>query len=529
MPDIYKCTNSLNRLGDLFFCFLIALIITVCSSVILAHADWTIGDDFETLQTTAIGRAEPVSRHIGQENIANGRFYPLGHCDLNILVFIPFGKTALAHYIYIWLQFLLLIFLFWKLLSTLDFNVSDEKIAKASTGLKTFALVLFTSSPGFLWVFTGVNFSDRILMILFAFFALMFLHATKSVTEKEKNLYYSAAALTVFYASYIKEPVAACFCIFAASGLLFHKNICRKEKFFYLFLLINGIVFFILYYFLAFKPHTSFYTSGEGGNLLKIFGTALMAEKTLLFIFLLTVFRLYRVIFKEEKCFFTDSLLFSGAGYAAAFIILKLAVPYYFTPAMLLSMPALVLAVLKMRKSFIIPVAVAAGITIVFNISAVYRNALMAYTERTTHMPLMRTIAEHIKSGGILYWHRPHNIPMSRHNPTILGQRYMYNVFIDYAVRGGSSAVVPGSGENFIYVSEPNEIELNEADIFFMPLYREKDGQPIPAPDWLLKKLEQSGFGMLRCDLVHIRIFLKKGSYLEKNWYLANTGTVPKK
>lgn len=278
MTELIKKKYSPGRLRDLFFCFITALIITLCSAVILTNADWTIGDDFETLQTTASGYAESICRHMGQEKNANGRFYPLGHYDLNLLVFVPAGKTAAAHYVYIWLQFLLLVFLFWKLLSVTDFNSCGTTV-KASTGMKTAALLLFVSSPGFLWVFTGVNFPERLLMVLYAFSMLMFIRGKESRTEKEKNMCYAMAAAAALYASYMKEPVSSCFCIFAASCLIFSENIEKKEKFFHVFLLINCIVFFVLYYFLAFRGHTSFYAAGEGGSISHVFFKSICCRK----------------------------------------------------------------------------------------------------------------------------------------------------------------------------------------------------------------------------------------------------------
>lgn len=527
MTELIKKKYSPGRLRDLFFCFITALIITLCSAVILTNADWTIGDDFETLQTTASGYAESICRHIGQEKNANGRFYPLGHYDLNLLVFVPAGKTAAAHYVYIWLQFLLLVFLFWKLLSVTDFNSCGTTV-KASTGMKTAALLLFVSSPGFLWVFTGVNFPERLLMVLYAFSMLMFIRGKESRTEKEKNMCYAMAAAAALYASYMKEPVSSCFCIFAASCLIFSENIEKKEKFFHVFLLINCIVFFVLYYFLALRGHTSFYVAGEGGSISHVFLRAFAAEKTVLLVFALAAFRFFRVVCKKERnSIFTDSLLFAGAGYNLTFIVLKLAAPYYFTPALLLSMPAFLREMLIIRKNLRIVAMAVAGIIIISNAGAVYRHVLMTYTERTTHMPVMRTVAEHIKSGGRLYWYVPQDIPRYRLNMFVSGQRHLYNVFTDYAGHIMDTGAVPGDRENFITVSDYDEIIPADSDIFFLPLYRNTDGRIMHVPEHLLKSLEQAGFGMLRCDLVHVRIFLKKGSYIEKNWYLKNTGTVP--
>ena len=73
---------------------LLSLISLVYVYFILLNANWTWGDDYEFLISTAIDKIE-WSLHIANR----GRFYPFGHFDYNILTLIPGATTPLAHYI----------------------------------------------------------------------------------------------------------------------------------------------------------------------------------------------------------------------------------------------------------------------------------------------------------------------------------------------------------------------------------------------------------------------------------------------
>ena len=505
--------------------FFLLLALFVFSFAILFRAEWIIGDDFETLQTTAIGRAESITRHIGQEHVANGRFYPLGHYDLNMLTLIPCGKSPFAHYLYIFLQFLTFSFILWKI-TGINWNnhVVERKKGTLSLYSRTILLLFLIFSSGFSWIFIDINYPERFLILLLGLFILF----GRKAMITQKTAYFLLALIIAAYSSYMKEPVFGIFCVIAASFLVFSEKKSKKDSIFCYFLLSNGIIFLVLYYFLAFRGHTSVYTSSAVTNVFSLISRVFHAEKANIVIILLAAYRFFRIVFKKEKDqIFADSLLFASAGYVSSYILLGLAYPYYFSPALLLAIPAFANAINtdKVRGISALSVKYALCVfllaMIFVNLPLFKENIAMSYMERTTDMAIIRTVAEHKTRGGTLYWHIPTYLPNNPINPTISGQRHIYDVFIDYVLGDYSSVKIPGSRN--IFALTRDVVDLKDEDVFFLPVYVDEDARPVPFPKDIMEMLEKYDFVALNCNLVHIRIFVKKGSYIEPNWLLNRT------
>ena len=522
----------LNKKTEERICyFSLCLIIAIFSFFILFRANWIIGDDFETLQTTAIGITEHIGRHIGQEKVSNGRFYPLGHYDLNLLAFIPGAQSPLAHYIYICMQFILLIFLFWKTSGELKILGNKNMLSfskenndsKANLYLKTLALVILVCSSGFSWVFLDINYPERFLLILLTAFAFFLIKGIKT----QKTSCFIISGIIAAYATYMKETVIGALTVIAIANLFFNKELTKKEKYFHFFLLINTLCFLIFYYFLAFRNHTSIYGIRNESSLYAI-SAVLMAEKTNIIIIAFAIFRLWKAILRNErKYLFTDSLLFGSAAYIISFAILKLYAPYYFIPALLLALPAIILTIYQINK----PIIKISGFALllllsVLNIPSCFDNFSMSYVERTTHMPLIRTIAEHKENGGKLFWHIPQDISNNPINSTIAGQRHIYNVFIDFVNRKKDNSILPGRNENFEIFSSENELNLNGNDVVMIPLFASENGLPNPIPEQITKKLKHAEFNLITSNLLYVKIYMRKGSYIEKNWLLSHSGKI---
>ena len=155
--------------------FVIACVIAVISFLILYKADWILGDNYEFLISTAAGKPEPLSFHIGLS-----RFYPLGHYDYNILTLIPNATSALAHYIYVAVTFTVLICLFCSLVN----KAGREYGSNTNLYLTALFTVLLTASVSFLTCFLNVIYPERILMVLFAVFMRF-----SAVRHPEKRIY----------------------------------------------------------------------------------------------------------------------------------------------------------------------------------------------------------------------------------------------------------------------------------------------------------------------------------------------------
>lgn len=517
---MHKNIQILKKAEEPFCLLLTASLFCVFSFFILFHADWVIGDDYETLQTTAIGRPESITRHIGQENIANGRFYPLGHYDLNVITLLPYHGPA-AHYVYIWLQFLTVSLLLWKLSSGLRDNCEDSK---PSVLCRTIFLCIFLTGFGFTWIYFELNYPERFLMILLSAFVLL----SRKAIATQKTIFYVLALLAAAYSTYMKEPVFIIFCVFSAVNLLFNKNRTYRDNFFYYALIANGAVFLALYYFLAFRGHTGLYSTAYGNTFFKAL-LLIFTQTRLNIIFLIVfIYRLYHIK-RNRKNIFENSILFAGFFYMLAFAVMKMSNPYYLLPAELLALPAAVSTVSSIKTKWLKYSSMACGAAILVTNMLVWPiGPKLYYISRTTNMPLIRSISEHKRNGGKLWWYLPdYNIYTLPANANIMGKIDIYSVFIDYAAMKAENKIskenVPGK-DNFTYIHNADKFNPNAEDVFFLPLYYDANGNNLSLPEDMLKKLYENDFVPLMADLHLMRIFVKKGSYIENN-YLLNIGT----
>lgn len=511
---------SLNDFGAKLYRIIICVAVFLFCFAILFRADWTIGDDYESLQSTAIGMAEPMSRHIGQGNIANGRFYPLGHYDLNILSLIPGGAGPISHYAYICVQFLIFIALLLKIIRLTTSDTSGNYYYY----VRILLFLLLVSSPGLPFFFLGINYPERLLMLLLSAFILL----SHKAISTQKAEYYILSVIIAFYSSYMKEPVFAIYCVFSLANLLFYKNISKKDRYFFFSLLFNGFLFLLLYYFLAFRNHSSLYSTSFNFDILNFCRKFLMSEKTNGIIIFFALYRLIRILLKKDTySIFTDSLLFSGAAYTLSYAVLGFTYPYYFVPSLLLSIPAFNYEFGKTGskiRSIRYTLFICFIVIVCLNILSIKPIFSMFYVGRTTHMDIIRTVSAHKSGGGDLYWYVKYPMPKNVINNNISGQRHIYNVFLDYVARNENSITVPGNRENFKSFYEAGTLGLKDEDVVFIPVYIGEHGIPIPFDNQIMKKLEKENFVPLKCNLIYVKIFIKKGSYIEPNWLLNRTG-----
>ena len=88
-----------------YICFiLLSLLTAFLTFFIVYNANWLFGDDLIFLRTTAIGKLLPLSEGINM----TGRFFPLGHYDFNILLFLGL-KSATAHYVFTAISFMVFV------------------------------------------------------------------------------------------------------------------------------------------------------------------------------------------------------------------------------------------------------------------------------------------------------------------------------------------------------------------------------------------------------------------------------------
>ena len=125
------------------------------------------------------------------------------------------------------------------------------------------------------------------------------------------------------------------------SGFFNFRGINHKQKVFNYALVINVLVFLILYYFIVYRNTVTFYS--RNSNLKEVLIFSFGNLKLLYISFFFAFWRVYRFFVKKDRLnLFFDSMLFSGIVYALANIILKLPLEYYYFPAVMLTLPALI-------------------------------------------------------------------------------------------------------------------------------------------------------------------------------------------
>ena len=313
---------------------IIGIVIAFGIILIMYDANWVYGDDCQFWTSTAIGK--PI---FGWQ--ADGRFWPLGLADYNILLLMPFGHTVTAHYLWNSFSFLVgMIFLLNFLLKITDNDYFASLVA--------IAILVFSAS------FWGVNITltsaERVIWILYATFMLSLWKAEKMQSTK----YYVVSLFIAAYMTYAKEPIFGTFLIIAFTRFLFgFKQLTKKDRLFYGALIIVALSYIATYAYLWFQnPPNWTYKIGRS----ELRGLALVLEllnlePILWMTGILCVVRSFSIIYYDDKkALFVDSLLFAGGGYFFAIFFLNLHSIYLFLPPVILSLPAFASFLHSLRK-----------------------------------------------------------------------------------------------------------------------------------------------------------------------------------
>lgn len=327
--------------------FILQTLTLLYSYFIVNNADWTWGDDFGFLLSTANKNIMwAYSNDLGCLNNL-GRFFPMAQFDFNILLLFDNCVTPLAHYIWVAFTFLLFVYFSFKL----------YKLFLEETGIKDIYInwlilsVLAFQFYYFYRAFFFLVYPERIILLLLTIFFYQFF-----LFVKYDKFKYAAVALVVsFYLLFTKETMFVVFSVVSFVGLVPNfTKLTVKRKVYYYILLVGVIAFLVIYYFAAYNSAESFYSRNSTfseviqysfGNL-KVLYLALLVFLWRIFIFIKTRKLDYLVL---------DIMLISGLLYGLANIILKLPMEYYYFPAVfLVLLPVIFWAVKYFNPKWII-------------------------------------------------------------------------------------------------------------------------------------------------------------------------------
>ncbi len=373
---------------------LLSMIVSVLVFYIIYNANWLLGDQAEFLSTTAIGKIEPLSTHI---NTSNGRFYPLGHYSYNILTLFPLGKSVVSHFILNAVSFLIFVAATLILIHKIVYSSGNSKLNDW--------IILFTLT--FLFqrvysVFIDIIFPERTVITLMFVFML----AVYQFFKTDKWLYGIIGLICSVYMVYCKEPLFLSFIIFALTNVIFNwKELSFNNRIFQLILVLNSLIFILLYYFLVYRNITFAYVGNHGeNNWIRLIIKMIWSNKIFFIGIILFFIRAYTILFRKDRNhLFYDGLLFAGLAYFFACLILKLNYTYYYLPALALFTPAIVYWLIRYIK----PLG-AFGVMLFLALFYVIKFPTLIYnnqSERIITYPKIEKITKYISAGYQLIWY----------------------------------------------------------------------------------------------------------------------------
>lgn len=453
-------------------------------SAILYKPVFLVGDEVENIVTTARGIPESLFTHAAvTTGNSNGRFYPLGHYDLNILTFIPGAVTPRAHYVFIAFSFTA------AFIVLAYFLVYYAKKRGMSFPFYRTAAVLFFFffTPGVIVVYLKLVYPERILVFLFSVFFLFYIKAL----ESGKLYWYIAAFIMAAVSCYVKEPVFGFFLVFAVANLYFcGKKTDKRQRVFYFSIIVNSLFYIAVYYLLVWRNRTAVY-AGTGDtvflkNLFMLFLNSAVIVYPLMLFVMESVGNIKKYI--RGKIFTPDeifpyTMLAAGMTYVMAVALLKLNAGYYLVPAVAASLPAAV--VIKPH----IPKAGYLCVLAVLFLWCVHEHGFVVnamHKDRVTGARITDFINNSAVRGGSLYFVVPPHENTAENSHTLNFPDIYRKFTVFYTGRNIECRIVP---EKDMPVNKP---EIN--DIVVFAAMRGRDGIPVLPSARLENMLESRGF-----------------------------------
>lgn len=469
-------------------CFVILSIAVLTVFFILYRAEWILGDNYSFILTTAQGQPAPL---LNGANIGKGRFFPLAGLDFNLLLLIPGGTSVLAHYLFVAFSFITG-YLFFSLFNKYFFaKADDDSIKNNDLYLTALSCILLIANGGFFTTFMNVIYSERLIFLLFALMMLSFLKGRNT----GKTVWFALAAASAIYAAYLKETVPPALFAFSFFSLIFfRKGISKAEKTAHYLIIINFIAFMSMWLYFGYTGNGETYRSDKILPFWNLLYNVLWQHKIYLCILVATFCRCCAILFlKSKPMYLADPLLITSAVFVCEYIVLKFNSDYYYFPAAVLGLPALLYCVFSAWKktenmrfnciSLILRIASICMILLSFagEIPHASANINAAMLERTKVMPGLRMMAEKYAAGGKIYWFQPWNKDEKIFNLTEL----YINFILDQEMEQHR-----GQNDSVLTVTETVP-ELRENDIF---LYMIINNDQFNADSATLSGLKEHGF-----------------------------------
>ena len=277
----------------------------------------------------------------GGGNPKNGRFYPFAFLDLLILM-----KISTSPYLF----FSVNAFLF-ALFCVIYIKILD--LSNGKSALNSAIVVLVSLSFGFVIVFFGICYPEKIQIIWLSIFMLCSFCVIRDLSRdsykdsgKSNRFTQIFGILSLNIALYYKEPSFIAAFAFGVVLLIYALQNRQKDLAKYaLYILLSALIYALLYVLLVlvFNEISSLYTKNVEGTILREFVGCVLNDSLVIFaVGGILLYRIYAVLIKKARIEpFFDGLLAGSLAYFSVFVALKMYAPYYILPCFVLGMPSL--------------------------------------------------------------------------------------------------------------------------------------------------------------------------------------------
>ena len=323
-------------------------IVAVCSYFIVANAAWVDYDDSQVIMYT--GWDKPIFGFFVDP--AYGRFFPLDYTVYDILPIFYDGQIPPSAHYAIHVFWFIIYMAFFAAISL--YLLKDEKpVWKYAITLALLLTVLGRTYGLFMQLWTGI-------WTIFTFIPI-FLYGYIRFFDTKKWGFGLLALIAINYVLYYYETMFTIPLSIGACSLLFsYKKQDKQEHLFNCLLIASGVLFLLLYLILIVPKIEHIYHHYTHDSVLANAMKILYAQKIMWLVIVALIVRLVAFVKKQAEYTIYDSILLASCAYCCGAAALHLDYTLYYTPAVILALPAILyFAKLYLKPSMVLVLFVA--------------------------------------------------------------------------------------------------------------------------------------------------------------------------
>ncbi len=441
--------NHIQKITTILLYALFFALVGTLAFFIVYNAAFAIGDQHQFITTTAIGKFYS-NLHVSQLN----RFWPLGLLDMNlVLLFTPTPAAHFAINIPTFVVFALavLALCYNSIPKDTQYNIWTQIAILCGAALIICRLYQ---------LFLDLIYGEKILGMMLA----VFLFCGIRFFQTNKWGYGIISLLAAVYATYCKEPIFGALLVFGVVLLLFgYKTLSKQQKIYTYLLIANCIVFISIYLlFIYSSAQASYSLPNTYGTKLALTMAMLRSQKMIAVAVLFAIWRVYKLIFKQEKeHLFFDAMLFAGVAYFCGMVLLNGYTNYFYMPAVVFVVPAILYFSFLYFKQW--GALVIVGALSLFYVAKVPKMIKDNQAMRKSTPVFVQRIADYHQQGYNILWYKSDN-PIEQWEDIVRDwQRTSHESYIGYTLKDG----------NFKFEETNTLVEYN--DDKFVLLYSNKN------------------------------------------------------